>query len=77
MIVSFTLTHKNSDEPTKVSTSLLEIFKFIRNTINEPRDWTVAECEGENEIDFCSAFYMIENYTEQTLPKTILSIPHE
>jgi len=77
-LVTFTLTHKNdfSGTPVKSSNKLLDIYNHIRTEVNDSRNWTVNEIEDNEEVDFCSDFYMLENFTQDTLPKTISDIKH-
>lgn len=75
-LISFALVNNDSDEAIKVSTHLLDIFVYIRNTINNPVNWSVEELDGDDIIDTCSAYYLIVNYTQDNLPKSILDIPN-
>lgn len=74
--VSFKLISHDGYQMTEASNSLLDIWKTIKNTINEPRNYFVEQINGKGDVeDSISAFYLIENFKdEKTLPKLITEI---
>ena len=54
------------------SETMLDMWKYIRNTINEPRNYNVEEIVNDSFIDSIGAYYLIENYkTEESVPETL------
>lgn len=70
----FKLVSNKSGIAVKEFTTLLDAFNHIRNTINEPRDWSVEEKSLDDGKFICgiSAFYLIENFKDGVgLPESI------
>jgi len=52
--------------------SMLAMWNYIRNVINEPRSYRVDEFYNGNIIDSIGAYSLIETYkTEESVPKTL------
>ncbi len=74
--VQFKLMSNNGYQMADISDSLVDIWKYIRKTINEPRLYFVEQLDDKgNFVDSVSAFYLIENFKdEDTLPLLISDI---
>ena len=59
---SFELIHRDTKEMIKSFNSLKECVKYIKLTINDAREYVVAELQYGKKVNDCWAFYLIETY---------------
>ncbi len=72
--VSFDLQCKNNYLWIKESDSLNEIWKHIRNFVNEPRSYIINQINDEGRIECSiSAFYLIENFKDEASVPLLIS----
>ena len=72
--VSFNLIHKKSGHSNKECSTLIDMYIHIQKHLNNPRNWMVEELEDGDAVDQCCAFYLLENFTKETLPPCIQDI---
>lgn len=73
--ITFNLVHNDEPKPVLESNTLVSIWWYIRNYLNDPDAWFVNQLEDGEEVDICNATYLIENYKmESELPLLISDI---
>lgn len=74
-IINFKLIHSESGIEEYSFSNLRECVKFIKNFINNPKNYEVQEFEYFDMVEICNAMYLIETFKDlDTLPLSLQDI---
>jgi CRISPR/Cas system endoribonuclease Cas6 (RAMP superfamily) len=73
-IVTFSITCEHSKIPIHTTTTLKEIWFFIKNFVAVPQNYLINQIESGQEVDCCNAKFLITEYDVENLPQLISDI---
>lgn len=73
--ITFKLSDKKEYKEIVEKNTLVEIWKYIRFYINEPRNWIIEECEDGEMVDCMCAYTFLSMYKDESdIPQLISDI---